>query len=356
MAIRIALLYMLYAVMLCFTGCKKADDGNIDDEYLWTYLGLKGNKVNTVVDTPWGLFAGTQNNGVYIYKEDIKKWVSVGLNHAPISEMVFLDLDEPKVLAGISGTRGGADTLMVQGPAIFASMDGGDTWLEWDGELAQHNDGYFFVNTFSVDCKNPYKVYSGSSWGQVLYSDNGGHTWEFAWGDKDTWGGMVLSIAISSNTTGYIWASGITASYYGAFARKSHPNSQFEVLNMNVGFINKLLVDQEDGDRLWMIDNDIYQFINSKISRELIFKAEKGGFRDIQYKGSEIYAVGYYNAEQGSSGTSQMILYKSGDHGKSWASINTPVNTGIPLAIEIDRNERLIINTTDGIWRVQLIN
>jgi photosystem II stability/assembly factor-like uncharacterized protein len=343
-------------------GCSSPVDLNEVDEieidgYRWTFLGLEGKWVTSVEDTPWGLFAGTQENGVFRYDESRNTWLSLGLDHAIISEIVYALTDEPMVLVGVTCCR--VDQVPSTPAAIFASNDGGNTWLEWDGGIARENDENFWASSLMVDSKNPYRMYFGKSTFQLLLSEDGGRSWDYVSGDRNTWGGETLTITLSSKRDGRIWFGGYNAFGYPHVYSSDDWGRHAETIYFEryEGWISKILTDNQNPSRIWMAQSDkIKLSVDGGDNWEsLLHPDEIVYFYGLLLSDTYLYAAGALWQPQSPHEKFKMRFYVSNDNGISWNRLSSPENAIGASDLKIDRENRMLLPTFNGLWRVEKI-
>jgi hypothetical protein len=199
----------------CSNAVKPEPCTAVVDGRCWTYLGLDGQWVMAVAETPWGLFAGTHDDGVFWLNAANGRWRSLGLDHAIVSSIVFVPTDPPRLLVGVI-PNGEVPTEA----ALFASPDGGRTWLPWDGGLAARRGGYAGAFSVAVDRTNPDRLLMGTSY-PILRSEDGGNSWAYVYLDDDKFGAGVWAIAQSHTNPERVWAGGQTA-FFAPFVLRSH--------------------------------------------------------------------------------------------------------------------------------------
>jgi len=355
--LRITLIFML----IFFKGCTSPIDINDieETEYVWSYLGLEGKSVTAVEDTPWGLFAGTHWDGVFRYDENRNRWISLGLEHAAISEIAYAATDEPKVLVAVRISREEGETT----PAvIYASKDEGNSWIEWDGGIAKQFDGYFSAKSLLVDDKNPERIYFGSDWAQLLYSEDGGMNWDYIIGDHSTGGGGTYAIALSSERDGRMWFGGTTAYGYPIIGRSDEWGRNVEQVYFSQfeSAVRKIVVDKEDANIFWWaeqaggvaISEDGGDSWRPSLTPALDPDPEQVVFTGLKQIEDLLYAAGGKNPET-PSGEYELRLYKSRDKGASWMKLLTPENAILAWDLKNDLQKRLLIPTSNGLWRVE---
>lgn len=133
----------------------------------WTHLGLEGQWVTALAETPWGLYAGTHDDGVFRMDAN-GMWKPVGLDHAIISDIVFVPGGTERLLVGLYPYAEERTQA-----AVFATTDSGRTWVPWDGGLAASRDGYGSGFSLAIDVGNPDRLFM-SFFDTIVRSDDGG--------------------------------------------------------------------------------------------------------------------------------------------------------------------------------------
>jgi hypothetical protein len=356
---------LIFLLLLMLNGCTsplemKDPKENDFDGYRWTFLGLEGKSVRAVEDTPWGLFAGTVEHGVFRYDKGQKSWISLGLNHAIISEIAYVATDEPKILVGVTCCR--IDQIQSTPAAIFATMDRGDTWLEWDGGLAQQNVDSFWAKSILVDKKKHERIYFGEDTFQLLYSEDAGKTWEYISGGPGQGGGATFTITLSPKRDGRIWFGGYEAFAYPIIYRSDDWGRDAEVVYWErfESAVRKIIVDDWNADQLWMIrGGGIYESSNGGDEWDVIFAPalidpdEQVEFTGLVKENITLYAVAAKYPET-HSGEFELGFYKRSTSDSSWKALSQPQNVRVPWDLKLDRQNRLLIPTSNGLWRVEI--
>lgn len=330
------------------------------DGYTWTYLGLEDKWVTAVEDTPWGLFAGTREDGVFHFDEETNRWVSLGLDHAINSEIIFADTKEPSLLVGMhccASTDGGKTSA-----AVFASFDQGKTWLERDGGMALEKDSLFFTSALVVDKQNPNRLFMGRSTFQLLMSEDTGNNWEFVSGNKNTWGGSTEFITLSPQHDGRMWFGGQTSFSRPVIYRSDDWGADAETIYMPEfdGWVAKIVVDVENSDLLWMAEpGRIAMSVDAGDNWETVLapaldsSSETVFFNGLLKDGELMFATGARTVPQTAPWEHELRLYKSLNQGDAWDTLAVPDGAIGARDLVFDRNMNLIIPTANGLWRVE---
>lgn len=331
----------------------------IHDDYRWTNLGLKDSWISAVKDTPWGLFAGTQTEGIFKFNEETNQWTSLGLDHGINSGIVFADSDEPKILVGISCCLSGQKQSTPA--AVFASKDKGREWIEWDGGLAQKYDEKFWASVLIVDSENPDRIYFGQDTYQLLASENGGENWSFFTGDYNNGGGQTLTITLSPQRDGRMWFGGYTAFDTPIIYRSDNWGREAETVyhSNKEGGITKIVADSQDPDRLWMAESgriaessDAGENWSTILAPAMGPDPENVLFYGLLKDSDTLYAAGARWIPQKPHEEYELRLYKSMDEGVTWDTLAVPARAVGARGLQFDRNKRLLIPTARGLWRV----
>lgn len=332
-----------------------SDSCNPTSSGTWVHLGLEGQWITSLAETPWGIFAGTGHRGVYRCNPANGRWEPLGLDHAKVSAMLMVPGPTPRLLVGM---RNRAEERTAA--AVFATEDGGRTWLPWDGGLADRNDNRQWAVSLAIDPGDPDNLYLGQE-ASILRSSDGGRTWRYTLGAPDHNGGGMDAIVVSPARDGRIWAAGTGATFAGFVMFSDDWGETWGGVNVTPRVENSvfaLAVDPRDPRRLWagvgggvMRSEDYGRTWNYAL---LNGGAEGSIMMSILVAGEHLYAVGGLLRPIPDLGN-DLALYRSADRGTTWEQITAP--PGIPgsdVAI-LDSSGRLLIGTTTvpggGLWR-----
>ncbi len=179
------------------------------DSGCWTLLGLESEWIAEVAVTPWGLFAGTNDHGIFRLESD-GGWTALGPqawhNHLIPKALLYVPADPPRLLAGVTFRNGSKEDTT--SAAVFASFDRGESWVPFDGGLAteSRNPYRVFVDDLEVDPGNAQRVFMSNCHG-VLRSLDAGETWQFVFGSFNICAWHV-DILIDPARTGLLWVAG----------------------------------------------------------------------------------------------------------------------------------------------------
>lgn len=364
-------------MLLLTGGCQRSGidpieyDESYNDQWAhmgWVFLGLKDKYVTAVVDTPWGLFAGTERHGIYRFDEQKRRWTPVGLNHAPISELAYAATQEPMLLAAVRCCPVGYPEVRTTA-AIYASKDGGKTWLEWDGGLARQNDNNFWAWSLVVDETQPERMLFGQASYQLLLSEDGGQTWDFTSGNVGTSSGLTFTIALSADRDGRIWFGGQDPHGLSIIYRSDDWGRDAIKIVGSGGWVEQIYADREQGNILWSTYGGSIIFSEDggdswavslapeyNTGIEGVDNNEKVSFMGlVQDSERTTYALGILLDQLPDVSYDELHtrLYKSNPEFLLWSRLETPIDATAPRGIKIDNEGRLLIYTTSGLWRVE---
>jgi len=323
----------------------------------WTHLGLEGQWVTALAETPWGLFAGTGNNGVFRCGE-AGKWERLGLDHAAVGAMLFVPGATPRLLVGM---RPRAEEKTAA--AVFATEDRGRTWLPWDGGLAAQYDNRQWAYSLAMDPGDPERLFMGQS-AAILRSTDGGENWIYVHGSAGLSGIGMNAIVISPARDGRVWAGGEGALFNGLILLSEDWGDNWEPVIITPGFENAvfdLAVDQNDPRRIWAgVRGGVARSEDHGRTWEPVLtriSGDNGGtIANVLTLGADVYAVG--SAFRPIPDTLRdLALFRSGDGGTTWTAVPAPPNLSGANVAMLDSNGHLLLGTGSelpgGVWRFQ---
>lgn len=318
----------------------------------WTHLGLEGKWVTSLAETPWGLYAGTHDDGIFRMEPATGEWKPLGLDHAITSSILFVPGSAQRLLVGVMPYAEEQTEA-----AVFASEDRGDTWTPWDGGLAARSGGRAWAYSLAADPGNPERLFLGQSY-PILRSEDGGLSWRYIWGSGDIFGMGVNSIILSPGRDGRMWAGGETGFYAGVILRSDDWGDTWKVFAptpREENAVYTLTVDPERPDRLWagvrsglMISED-----GGSSWKYTLSTRTPGRVHGIALTGTGVFAASTEDPHpESGAGATALGLYRSEDGGRSWEALRVPIRARGGRALTTDSQGRLLIGTRSGVWRV----
>ena len=310
----------------------------------WESLGLDGHHVTAVTATPMGIFAGDFSEGVFRLDSAVGSWVSLGVDHAIVSSLLYVPGDTARLLVGV-WPQDREETAA----AVFATEDGGETWKPWDGGLAdQSNDQRFWAFSLAVDLGNPRRLFMGSS-AAILRSPDGGGTWEFAFGGPTSSALGVLGIAISPRRDGNLWAGGESPFFTGYVRHSSDWGDSWQHVEVNVAAITVLAIDPDAPEVLWAgAPGGIMSSLDNGETWEVRLRGLIVG--GIVFIDSGAYVFGTELPEVRIDG--HLMAFQSLDRGEHWEPLPVPADVQGAIAVSVDQLGRVLVGTSgSGVWR-----
>jgi photosystem II stability/assembly factor-like uncharacterized protein len=316
----------------------------------WTHLGLEGRWVTALAETPWGIFAGTGYEGVYVLNADSGAWQSVGLDRSVISAMAYVPGATPRLLVGVTPH----DTEQTTA-AVFATEDRGRIWLPSDGGLADRNGNRQWAEALTVDPGDPTRLYMGQS-GSILRSVDGGRSWEYVDGSPDMMGAGFRSIVISRQRDGHVWAGGGGALFNSLIMVSEDWGDSWDPIIPTGGFENTVFalgVDETNPKRLWAgLYGGVMRSDDGGSTWKWVDGVDEDMVMSILVTRERVYAVGgrFHVADA----FSDLALFCSANGGTTWSAVTVPAGVpGSDVAV-LDAQGRLLIGTVQpqgGVWR-----
>jgi photosystem II stability/assembly factor-like uncharacterized protein len=331
----------------------------------WTFLGLDGKWITALAETPWGLYAGTLDDGVFRL-DATGRWQGVGLNIARgyISALLYTPTTPPRLLATIGAKRDTAGTNDTRG-AAYATEDGGRTWKPWDGGLdarlaARGNDAWGYA--LAMDPGNPDRLYMGLSY-PIMRSNDGGQSWQYVWGSDDIVGGGIAAILVDPQRTGRVWAVGGTLYLHAAILRSNDWGDSWAFTDPTPTFDNTVLAIALDpagsGRLLAAAGGGVIASDDSGVSWSYTFFGSPSAIASL---GSALYVATSENlrssADPQNLPLTDLGLYRTRDGGTIWDTLPVPNGSGGGRSLVVDSQGRLLIGTQfgsrrSGVWRLE---
>lgn len=313
----------------------------------WEPLGLEGRYVTTVAATPMGLFAGGFSDGVFRLDSASGAWVSLGLDHAIVSSLLYVPADAARLLVGVM-PRSQEQT----DAAIFATEDGGQTWRPWDGGLAQQYGRRLWAYSLAMDPGDPKVLFWGGD-AEILRSRDGGATWEFVYGRATYLGGGVLSLLVSPRRDGNVWAGGQSAYGDGYVHHSRDWGDSWKFYSINVAAILALAVDPSAPGTLWAgASGGVMSSDDGGETWQVRFRG-LDGFGGMVFLNDEFYVFGrVVSPDDSVHAKGRMAAFRSPNHAVTWETLPVPPNVAAATALGVDSRGRLVVGTNaSGVWR-----
>ncbi|MHB1297630.1 MAG: sialidase family protein [Gemmatimonadaceae bacterium] len=332
-----------------FGNCAPAVTGS------WTHLGLEGQWVTALAETPWGLFAGTGEHGVYRCRPETGTWESVGLDHAITGAILFVPGPTPRLLVGVRPRDWDRSAA-----AVFASTDRGRTWVPWDGGLAAQHDQNQWAFSLAIDPGDPERLFMGQSI-SILRSTDGGRAWQYVFASADDFGNGLNTIVISPLRDGRVWAGGEGAIFNGLILLSDDWGENWEPVVFRNNAVFDLAVDPLAPARLWAgAHGGVMRSEDYGRTWEYVLTAvgtPNGGLiTSVLAHGDALYAVGG-TFRPSPDPLGDLALFRSGDRGTTWDTLSVPADAGGSNVAILDAAGRLLIGTSSkpkgGVWRYQ---
>ena len=303
--------------------------------------------MTALLDTPWGVFAGTGDSGMFRYDPGPGQWEPLGLDHAVVSAMLFVPGPVPRLLVAMRPHAEEQTTA-----AVFATEDAAQTWVPWDGGLAERHGNRQWAFSLARDPGEPKRLYMGQS-ASVLRSGDGGRTWQYVYGSADLFGRGVNAIVISPNRDGRVWTGAEAALGNALVLRSEDWGDSWEPIIPTLGSENAvfaLAVDADRPARLWAgVRGGVSRSGDGGRSWEYVLEVD-GLVMSLLSGAGCLYAIGGTFSDAGSD----LAVYRSGDSGTTWSMIPTPAGVpGSDVAVQ-DSSGRLlvgIVSPSGGVWR-----
>jgi len=309
-----------------------------------------------VAETPWGLFVGTHDDGVFWLDPASGRWRPLGLDHAIISSVVFVPSDPPRLLVGVIPYSD------EQTPAaLFSSADRGRTWQAADGGLAAQYENRAWAWSILADASNPDRLLMGTSY-PILRSDDGARTWSYVWLEGGSGGGCgVNMIAQSPAAPGRVWAVGETALLSGFVLRSEDFGTTWswsDPTPRRDNIVWAVLPDPSTAQRVFIgVIGGVMRSLDGGASWASSLAGLPGQVHGLVEREGTVYALSNENLRPPPSGTgpadTDLGLYRTTDAGATWDTLPVPTGVRGAWAGSVDGRGRLLIGTGgSGVWRV----
>jgi len=327
----------------------------------WAFLGLEDEWVTALAMTPWGLYAGTHENGVFHLSDST--WQPLGLDHAIVSSILFVPGPTDRLLVGVYPFSDEQTDA-----AVFATEDRGATWLPWDGGLAARRGNRGWAYSLGMNADRPDRLFMGY-FDQIVRSEDAGRTWAFVQGDESQiGGGKIFAIEVAASTQGRVWAGGLTSIFTAVIWRSADGGTSWEFVDPTPRFENAVravMADPTNSNRVWAglagVTGGVMR--SDDAGKTWTYRLRPRLHRDVfalARVNAMLYALASENVRLPPSGQgaplSDLGLYRSCDDGETWDSLPVPPGIGGGHAVTIDGQGRLVIGTRlgsggAGVWR-----
>jgi photosystem II stability/assembly factor-like uncharacterized protein len=317
----------------------------------WTYLGLEGQWVTALADTPWGLYVGTGDNGVFRCSPETNTWEPLGLDHAQVATILFVPGAISRIFVGV---RPYADEQTAA--AVFATEDRGRIWLPWDGGLASQHGNRQWAYSLAMDPHNPERLYMGQSF-PLLRSQDGGRSWQYVFGGPDMFGLGIKALVVSPDQSGRVYAAGTTAFFSAAILRSENWGDTWETVfpfPQGQNSVFALAVDEREPMRIWAgVGGGVIRSDDAGRTWQQALSTQ-GLITSILAESDRLYAVGGAFRQE-SDPLTDLVIYRSDDRGANWSAFTVPSNIGGSDVAVLDSHGHLLIGTGSkpmgGVWR-----
>ncbi|MGH7575552.1 MAG: WD40/YVTN/BNR-like repeat-containing protein [Longimicrobiales bacterium] len=326
------------------------------DGACWSFLGLEDEWITALAETPMGLFAGTHKNGVFRHDPVAGRWQSLGLDHAIVWSILYVPTEPARLLVGMIPFSDETTEA-----AVFASEDRGETWIPWDGGLAESRGDRGWAYSLAVDPDDPRRLFM-SYFDVMMRSDDGGETWNPVYNELSLIGGGAFhAIVVSGSQPDAVWAGGVTSVFTAVILRSEDGGDSWEFIDptpRHENNVNALLeVPGESGSLLaglGGVGDGVMRSTDSGRTWDYTLFT-RGVVKDIITSDNTIYAAASENFRPPPSGDGAPVtdlgLYRSSDRGSTWDKIAKPA--GLPGGYALDRDQAgaILIGTKGGVWR-----
>jgi hypothetical protein len=319
----------------------------------WRSLGLDGKWITAVAGTPWGLFAGTRDDGVFHLVDVSGQWNPLGLEHLYVYSMLVIRATPPRLLVGV-GIRTPWDPREA---SVFATGDGA-TWTPADGGLA--SDGGGPGVSLAVDPGRPERLFLGDGF-NVLRSEDAGETWSYVRGSKGL-AGQGVSVLVSPAGDGTVWAAVIGAFGTSSVDRSRDWGDNWESFAPFPGVeqaIYGLAVDPRNTSKLWAgLDAGAIASEDAGETWQASLVADYTSIPALIWLGEDLIAIGMYrNFDTNEAGDpigdeiNRLRLYRLPGGAGQWERIDVPSDVRGGRSATIDSRGRLVVGTAgSGVW------
>jgi hypothetical protein len=320
-------------------------------ESTWTSLGLDGEAVRSLAQTPWGLYAGTDSSGVFLHDAATGTWQQAGLaDEGVINDLLYVPTVPPRLLAAIGRRAGSREAVEA---VVFASEDG-LTWVPSDGGHADSVGIPAAGVSLAHDPRIPPVVYLAASY-QVMQSADGGKSWS-------SWIGVYGVVRIFWENRNDVWLANSFSRNLGDTVREGYVYHSIDAGRFlwsrapesGVGFASPMDVLVTPDGRVWLAGAGVAVSKDRGNTWELSLNPRLGGelvglITSILPAGDTLYVV----SQQGAAGA-RLGVFRLRPGRSRWDAIVVPQGTASGLSATLDDEGRLLVGTAGtGVWRME---
>lgn len=334
------------------------------DPYEWQSFGLEGKRVFELTVSENFLYAASGKNGLY------RKNLSEESN-----EWEYLGLAEPEVNFGVRTFYRNHETGIMyagffeynwDGPGLFRSIDGGESWDSLVGGITERYSGdSAFLTKLSAPNGQPSKIFAGT-WAALFRLNEENTEWEYL-DDNDEFGKGIFSISFNPDNHQEIWVGG-RSGFESARLLKSQDggntwtNKTGSITEFTEGLdeVNAITIHPNNPDIIYIClfrkiikttdGGNSWLQLTSDLNSENEFNDPDldsfSYFKDLSINPAdpnEILAAGKY-------------LYQSQDAGSTWQVVSDTTRQGV-IDFKVDWGDRVvygyIISPEKGVFKVK---
>lgn len=327
----------------------------------WTSLGLDGAWITELADTPVGLYAGTHDRGVFRYEADTGDWIPLGLDHAIVSSILYVPTEPARLLVGVMPFSDETTEA-----AVFASEDGGNSWVPWDDGLARGRGDRGWAYSLAVDPADPRRLFM-SYFDVMMRSEDEGETWDAVWNELSRiGGGRFHTIFVSPQDPDHIWAGGVSSIFTAWILRTDDGGESWQLIDptpRHENTVRALVQVPGQSDMLLAgltgVGPGVMRSTDAGLSWDYVLSTPGGGgINALLSSGEIVYAAALEDFRPPPSGDEPLTdlgVYRSGNGGLTWEAIATPEHLPGAYALEPAVSDALMVGTRgSGVWRVVL--
>jgi hypothetical protein len=320
-------------------------------EDCWSRMGLEGDVVRDIVDTPWGLYAAVgpryrqpETSGLFRFDPHRRTWERVGFQGYEVSRFMYVPEPTPKLYLA----------LVAKAPPLHLTEDG-ETWQPIPIVLSDgHRVGK--ATSLNFDPRDPNRIFVGGDMYMVFESRDAGRTWEWLHLHPDeSFGGVVRFAGPSPH--GRLWYGGQEAArgqmhgelFYsdddGATWTSVFPRPLPGPWPDAPGILRDIVHHPTDPNTTMVMDGGIVlRTTDGAKTWRTVAQTERGLVRLLQWNdvliavGGDVLVSPDFGRRWQTRAHFPLVLEYGGD----------PIR--FPQSATVDRAGRLLVGTTDGVW------